>query len=206
MSSLKTIVKQEICAVNKWMVVNKSTLNMFKFNVILIHAKNNKACRVLTSEPLDKAALPKFLITKCAKYLTVTFNDFLSFNLHINNLTKKLSRSIGILAKLKPCLNTKALLSLYCGIFHTHLQYDLISWSSAFKTYSKKLSTLQNKAVKIVGGGNYCNRATPFHSNLSILKLVDMEFSEKAFFMFKFKIKMLPVRFSNYFAKTCQVY
>ena len=56
--SLKTIVKQEICVVNKWMVANKSTLNMSKSNVILINAKNNKACSVLASEPLDNATLP----------------------------------------------------------------------------------------------------------------------------------------------------
>ena len=85
---------------------------MFESNVILINAKNNKACSVLTSEPHDNAALPEFLITKCAKYLEVTFDDFLSFDLHINNLAKKLSRSVGVLAKLKPYLNSKALLSL----------------------------------------------------------------------------------------------
>ena len=33
-----------------------------------------------------------------------------------------------------------------------------------------------------------------------------MVFLEKALFMFKFKMKMLPGQFSNYFIKTCQVY
>ena len=67
MSSLKTMAKQEICTLNKWMVANKLTLSMFKSNVILINVKNNKACSVLTSEPLDNAAPPEFLITKCTE-------------------------------------------------------------------------------------------------------------------------------------------
>ena len=113
----------------------------------------------------------------------VTFDNFLSFDLHINNF-KKLSRSVGILAQLKPCLNTKALLSLYYAIFDSLLKYGLITWSSTFKTYLKKLSTLQNKAVKIVGGDNYCDRAGPFYFKLRILKLVGMVFLEKAFFIF----------------------
>ena len=92
------------------------------------------------------------------------------------------------------------------GTYLSHLQYGLITWSSTFKTYLKKVSILQNKAVKIVGGGNYCDRATPFYSKLRILKLVDMVFLEKAIFMFKFKMKMLPDQFSYYFMKTCQVY
>ena len=112
--------------------------------------------------------------TKCAKYLEVTFDNSLSFKLLIDKLTKKLSRSVGMLAKLKPCLISKALLSLYYAIFHSHLQYGLITWSSTFKTYLKKVSIIQNKAVKIVRGGNYCDRTTPFYSKLRLLKLVDM--------------------------------
>ena len=110
-------------------------------------------CNLLTFEPLDNAALPEFLITKCAKYLWVTFDNFVSFDLHINNLAKKLSGSVIILAKLKPYLNSKALLSLYYATFHSHLQYGLITWIPTFKTYLKKLSNLQNKAEKIVGDG-----------------------------------------------------
>ena len=44
------------------------------------------------------------------------------------------------------------------------------------------------------------------YSKLRILKLVDIVFLEKNLFMFKFKIKILPVQFGNYFMKTCQVY
>ena len=33
-----------------------------------------------------------------------------------------------------------------------------------------------------------------------------MAFLKKTLFMQKFKMKMLPVQFSNYFMKTCQVY
>ena len=95
------------------MIANKLTLNMSKSNVVLLNAKNNKMCRLLTSEPLDNAVLPEFLITKCAKHLGVTFDNSLSFKLHIDKLTKKLSRSVGILAKLKPYSNSKALLIFY---------------------------------------------------------------------------------------------
>ena len=88
-------------------------------------------------ELLDNATLSKFLITKCAKYLGVTFDNSLSFDLHINNSAKNLSSLIGILAKQKLCLNTKALLNLFCDIFHLHLQYGFITWNSTIKTYKK---------------------------------------------------------------------
>ena len=100
-----------------------------------------------------------------------------------------MSRSVGILAKLKLYLNSNALLSLYYASFHFHLQYGLITWSLTFKTYLKTASIIQNKAVKIVGCGNYCDRATPFYAKLSILKLVDMVFLAKALFMFMFLVQ-----------------
>ena len=65
------------------MVANKLTLNISKSNVILINAKNNKAYRLLTFKSLGSASLSQFLITKCAKYLGVTFEKSFSFDLHI---------------------------------------------------------------------------------------------------------------------------
>ena len=95
------------------------------------------------------------------------FDNRLSFEKHINNLVKKLSKAVGILYKVKNFLSSQALLQLYYAIFHSHSQYGLIVWSSTFKTYLKKLTTLQNKAVKIVGGGKYFDHATPYYSKLA---------------------------------------
>ena len=67
------------------------------------------------------------MIVKNAKHLDFTLDESLSFNCHIKNLIKRLSQSVGILAKVKPFLNTKALLNLYYAIFHSHLQYNLIA-------------------------------------------------------------------------------
>ena len=186
---------------NKWMIPNKLTLNMSKSNVIVINSnKNGKSSKNCYNEVLP------IMIEKNAKYLGVTFDESLSFGWHIKNLIKKLSRSVGILAKVKPFLNTKALLNLYHAIFHSHLQYGLITWSSTFKSYLKRLSSLQNKAVKIVGGGKYYDLATQFYAKLRILKLVDIVFFEKALLVFKFKLKMLPDQFSNCLTEASHVY
>ena len=96
-------------------------------------------------------------------------------------------------SKGKPYLHTKTLLNLYSALFHSHLQYGLITTSSSFKTYLKKLSyTLQNKAVKIVGG--------------KYPLVVEMVLFKKALFEFKFKMKILPDQFSTYLIEMSQVY
>ena len=72
---------------------------------------------------------------------------------------------------------THSLTNGACENPHTRLsRHTRISTSSTFKSYLKKLSTLQNKAVKIVRGGKYYDRATQFYAKLRVLKLVDMVF------------------------------
>jgi len=51
---------------------------------------------------------------------------------------------------------------------------------------------LQNKAVKINGGGKWNHRATPFYAKLKIRKLADLVEFEKACFIFKHKTQKLP--------------
>ena len=59
--------------------------------------------------------------------------------------------------------------------------YGLIVWSSTFTSYVNKLSTLQNKAVKIVVGAKWRDRATPYFSKFNVLKLPDLLFLLSAF-------------------------
>ena len=114
-------------------------------------------------------------------------------------LTKKLSRAVGVLSKVKLFLNKSSLLSLYYGIFHSHLQYGILAWSATYKSYYNKIAIPQNKAVKIIGGGKWNDRATPFYAKLNILKLNDLIHFEKACFLFKHKFHKLPCVFNNYF-------
>ena len=48
-----------------------------------------------------------------AKYLGIMFDNSLSFEKHINNLVKKLSKAVKILCKVKIFLNSQVLLQLY---------------------------------------------------------------------------------------------
>ena len=129
----------------------------------------------------------------------------LNFRKHIEVIENKLSRSLAILFKLKPVLPQNALLKLYYAMVHPYLIYGLVAWGSTFPSYIEKLNILQNKAVKLIGGGNYLDRATPYYSKLNILKLPDLYKLEIAKFVHRFMHNTLPQSFSNFFAKVGQV-
>ena len=130
----------------------------------------------------------------------------LSFLSHIKKLENKLSKSVGISNKVKPFLNASTLLQLYYSTFHSYLQYSIIIWGSTFKSYLKRLNTLQNKAVKTLAGGSWRERVTPFYAKLKIKKIRDMCLLELALFMFKFQAKQLPSNLPDYFKLTTVIH
>jgi len=46
--------------------------------------------------------------------------------------------------------------------------------SSAYQSQLQKLITLQNKAIKLIGGGCPREKVTPLYSQLKVLKLPDL--------------------------------
>ena len=81
-------------------------------------------------------------VVSSAKYLNAFIDDKLNFQEHIRHLERKVSRSVGILSKLKNYLPTHALFKLYYPLVHSHLPYGLIVWGNTYPTYFSKLITL----------------------------------------------------------------
>ena len=73
------------------------------------------------------------------KYLDITLDSGLKFNLHMKILESKIARSIKVISKLKQVLPASTLQTLYYSIIHPHLFYDIFIWGSTFKTYLRKL-------------------------------------------------------------------
>ena len=80
-------------------------------------------------------------------------------------------------------------------------------WGSTHPSYLAKLSTLQNKAVKIVGGGKIFDRAAPFYTKRNIPKLQDLYTIEIAKLTYNFihRPSLLPKMLSDIFIKATSV-
>ena len=131
LSDLNTKINNELNAIIKWIVANKLTLNLSKSNIIIVNSTCDKKDRNLYHY-LNANISFDIAVVDDVKYLGVTFEKNLDFDCRIHNLEKKLSRSVGILAEVKPFLNSKTLLQLYFAIFHSHLKYGILAWSCSY--------------------------------------------------------------------------
>ena len=115
-NDLRKKISTEITSLDKWMIANKLALNLSNSNLILIQPKSrgHRANLSLISSPFD-SNLPS---VSMSKYLGLIFGNSLSFEPHIYNLARKLSKAVGILIVY---LNTSALCSLYYALFHCRI-------------------------------------------------------------------------------------
>ena len=113
-------------------------------------------------------------LSNSVKYLGVTLDSKLTFKSHIKILETNLSKAVRTICKLKFVLPKYALIKLYHTLFHLHLLYGQVIWRSTYPTYLMKISTLQNKVVKLVGGGAFQDRATQFYYKLNVLQLINL--------------------------------
>ena len=108
--NLNHTIETEVVNVNKWLKANKLSRNVSKSNAMIFDPKHNLNNKLKTSSAYENSDLG---LVSSTKYLNVTIDHCLSFDLHIKNLINKLSRSAGIMAKIKPFLSAAAMLTLY---------------------------------------------------------------------------------------------
>ena len=74
---------------------------------------------------------------KYFKFLGILFDENLTWKCHINMVTNKLSKVIGILNRLTHVYPQNALLSIYHSLFASHLNYGLLLRGTHVKLQKK---------------------------------------------------------------------
>ena len=186
-----------------WLCANRLSLNVAKTEFIVFKPPRKSLTRRLTL----KLNNTKLFESKKLKYLGLIVDDRLSWKFHINELTKKLGRSIGVLYRLKKTgCPKKILLNVYFALVQSQLSYGLMAWGSASKYLIEKLSLLQKKAVRIISNSSYLAHTAPLLKELGILNIEDLYQHQYALFMFDYDRGSLPKTFNSYFCKVSDVH
>ena len=99
--------------------LDKLSLNIAKTNYTLFHPKQ-KFIIFNNNITLDNVSVKQVEVTK---FLGVLVDQHLSWKSHISYVTKKISKTIGIISKSSFYLSQKSLLSLYYTLVYPYLNY-----------------------------------------------------------------------------------
>ena len=195
---LKKKLNEDLKLIYVWLCANRLSLNVDKTEFIVFRPPRKTVSERFTLK-LNGTVL--FESTKI-KYLGVILDPLLSWKHHIFELRKKLSRAVGILYKMKSCMCSKKILtSLYFAMFHSHMSYGILLYGLAGEKYTKKISLIQKRAIRIVSNASFNAHTKPLFSELKILNFFNTLKCKLAIFMWEYDHGLLPTCFNNYFKR-----
>ena len=143
---------------------------------------------------------------KKIKYLGILIDSTLSWKHQISNISKKISRAIGIMYKLRPFLSMKVMKNVYYSLVYSHILYAIEAWGSGFKTDLDKLLILQKRALRLMTYNDVYPTvpgplisSVPIFVKLGILKITDIYKYQVSKFIFKCINKLAPLNFQSWF-------
>ena len=138
LKDIEKTINEELNKLFIWLNVNRLSSNIDKTNYIIFHPYNKPIKDHITIKINNKVIDQKEYI----KYLGVLMDSTLSWKFHISNISRKISRSIGIMYKLRLFLPLKVLKDVYYSLIYSHIIYAIEVWGSAFKTELNKILIL----------------------------------------------------------------
>ena len=209
---IEKTVNAELKKLSQWLNVNRLALNIGKTNFVIFRSTkrviDHNVVLIMNRKALEQKSH--------VKYLGVLIDEHLLWKYQITNISKKISRGTGILAKLKGYVDRPLLLNIYYCLIYSHLSYGVQAWGSACDTYLQVLRVLQNKAARILSGKQYFQiygqapgplpSSSPLYKEHEILKLDDIYKLSIAKFVYQTLCDDSPDIFTDWFKYTHEVH
>lgn len=139
-------INEDLKILSKYLGSNLLSLNVSKTKYMIFHSsrKNLQAHDIVAHNSSSIEEVKTF------KYLGLHLDVTLNWSEHIKNVERKVSSLCGILRRVSYFVPRSTLLKFYYAHVHSALNYLIIAWGRAYKSYLKKLQTLQNRCLKII--------------------------------------------------------
>ena len=137
-----------------WLAANKLTLNTAKREFLLIGSR--QILSTLERNPIiDINQLFPIKQVSTSKSLGGHIDGNLSWDCHINEISKKIASGISAIKRIRYFLPFEILLNVYNFLVQPHFDYCNVVWGNCSKNLSSKLQRLQNRAARVITFSNY---------------------------------------------------
>ena len=179
-------INTELDKISEWLKINKLSLNVDKTKFMLFHMpQKNIETPIIIIDNTVIECVDSF------NFLGIYLDKYMNWKRHTDYIATKISKSIGILNRLKHILPTEIKLMIYNSLILSHINYGILIWGY----HSDRLYKLQKKAMRIITVAPYNAHAEPIFKSLNILKISDIF----TLFQLKFYHKLINNKLPNYF-------
>ena len=175
-------LQRDLTSMNKWCAQNKLTINTRKTKVMCFGSKNQ----------LKKIHKPDILLNGSRlsyvdsfKYLGITLDPQLNYDLYLSNVLQKVTYKSYILRKIRRFIDVGASLQIYKSMILPYIEYGDFLYHTASKKKLNKLQTIQNQNLKLCLNLNPRNNNTETHRLAGLNLLEDRRNTHLLNFMYK---------------------
>ena len=129
----------------------------------------------------------------------ILIDSKLSFKQHITSITKKISRAIGSLYKLRHYASKKVLIMMYYSLIYPFFIYALPVYGTANHIHLNSIHLLQKKVVRSVTLSDSISHSLPLFKELQVLTIFEVFKVETSKFVFESLNHINPHQFHDFF-------
>ena len=134
------LINLELNKIADWLAVNKLSLNVQKTKLMIFHYRQ----RILTENDIPRLMINNAIIELVTEFnfLGLTVNEYMNWNSHTQKIANKISRTLGVMNRLKRYLPFSAMKLMYDSLILSHLQFGITNWGFEWERISKLQKTV----------------------------------------------------------------
>ena len=140
-NNISNHINAELNEICKWLSSNKLFLNAPKTKYMLFHFPQRRITDIDLTLKINDLHIDR---VHEFNFLGTLIHETLEWTRHIDKVANKISRTLGILNKLKHVLPIYTLNTMYSALIVPHFNYNILLWGFN----SKRISTLQKRQLE----------------------------------------------------------
>ena len=187
------LINLELNKIADWLAVNKLSFNAQKNKLMIFHYRQ----RILTENNIPRLMINNAIIERVTEFnfIGLTVNEYMNWNSHTQKNANKISRTLGVMNRLKRYLPFSAIELMYDSLILSHLQFGITNWGFEWERISK----LQKRALRIMTNSRCNTQTEPLFKKLTLLKVKDIFDVQCLKFWNEFVNNKLPKYFREMF-------
>ena len=179
---LSETLNSEMCKLTQWCRANKLSINFKKSNFMVFRPRQRRQTLDISIQ-IDNNNID---CVKEAVFFGVILDEHLSWKPHILSVSRKISKSIGIIYKSRFCLPKTSLHCLYHSLVYPYLIYCVSVWGSTYQSNLSRVFLLQKKIIRRISKVSFDSHTDVLFKENGILKFFDIYFYQIGKFMYLF--------------------
>ena len=179
-------INYELVKLTEWLACNQLSLNVNKTKFMVFHSvRKTVNYPTLSINGINIERVADF------NFLGIQLSEDLKWSKHQNNISLKLTKTVGVLNRLKYEYPLAILKTLYNTLFLPHLNYGILLWGSETESIHK----VQKRALRIISDNKFNAHTEPICRAERLLKVKDIY----RLGIYKFYYKLINNHLPHYF-------